>query len=261
MQNLFSWMILKSVFNLHLILAIYVILSRLSSSRWYTHFRYYPEFGVVFTSFVNDGVISLILLLELSDRVTTLVNIDGDLNIICVNAGFLFYPYFLALKLQLSCWMQNLFSWMIWDQLLPFSLPSDFSDIFYAVQAMFKPPRAIRGGIPLCFPQVCASFFPYDIIFCFSISRHLTSWCYMVQFSNFGPLEAHGFARNRVWIVDPEPPPLPTSSPNKASVDLLLKPSEDDLKIWSHRYRSPSSVYMNVWNLVQTIRFTSDLCS
>lgn len=80
--------------------------------------------------------------------------------------------------------------------------------LFVSNKAMFKPPRAIRGGIPLCFPQ----------------------------FSNFGPLEAHGFARNRVWIVDPEPPPLPTSSPNKASVDLLLKPSEDDLKIWSHSF-------------------------
>ena len=56
----------------------------------------------------------------------------------------------------------------------------------------------------------------------------------MVQFSNNGTLEAHGFARNRVWSVDPDPPPFPTN--NKAYVDLLLKPSVEDLKIWPHRY-------------------------
>lgn len=80
--------------------------------------------------------------------------------------------------------------------------------LFVSNKAIFKPPKAIRGGIPICFPQ----------------------------FSNHGPLEAHGFARNRVWIVDPEPPPFPTNSPNKVYVDLLLKPTEEDLKIWPHSF-------------------------
>ena len=39
-------------------------------------------------------------------------------------------------------------------------------------QAVFAPPKAIRGGIPICFPQ----------------------------FSDFGPLsQQHGFARNQQW--------------------------------------------------------------
>lgn len=55
------------------------------------------------------------------------------------------------------------------------------------------------------------------------------------QFSNHGPLEAHGFARNRLWIIDPSPPPFPISSSNKTYVDLLLKPTEEDMKIWPNR--------------------------
>ena len=55
------------------------------------------------------------------------------------------------------------------------------------------------------------------------------------QFSNHGPLDSHGFARNRVWSIDSNPPPFPTSSASKTFVDLILKPSEDDLKIWPNR--------------------------
>ncbi|KAL9242281.1 hypothetical protein vseg_016298 [Gypsophila vaccaria] len=78
--------------------------------------------------------------------------------------------------------------------------------LFVSNKAQFKPPKAIRGGIPICFPQ----------------------------FSNLGSLEAHGFARNRVWSTDPDPPPVPTN--NKAYVDLILKPTEDDLKLWPHSF-------------------------
>lgn len=80
--------------------------------------------------------------------------------------------------------------------------------LFVSSKAIFKPPKAIRGGIPICFPQ----------------------------FSSLGPLEAHGFARNRFWTVDPDPPPSPANSPNKVYIDLLLKPSEEDLKIWPHSF-------------------------
>ncbi|KAI8017386.1 hypothetical protein LOK49_LG04G00219 [Camellia lanceoleosa] len=80
--------------------------------------------------------------------------------------------------------------------------------LFVSSKAIFKPPKAIRGGIPICFPQ----------------------------FSNHGPLEQHGFARNRFWSIDTDPPPFPTNSSTKAFVDLILKPSEEDLKIWPHSF-------------------------
>ncbi|CAI9298120.1 unnamed protein product [Lactuca saligna] len=80
--------------------------------------------------------------------------------------------------------------------------------LFVSSKAIFKPPKAIRGGIPLCFPQ----------------------------FSNLGTLEAHGFARNRVWTVDIDPPPFPSNTTNRVFVDLLLKPTEEDLKIWPHSF-------------------------
>ncbi|THU47149.1 hypothetical protein C4D60_Mb09t12500 [Musa balbisiana] len=80
--------------------------------------------------------------------------------------------------------------------------------LFLSTKAIFKPPKAIRGGIPICFPQ----------------------------FGSHGNLEQHGFARNRLWSIDTDPPPFPTVSSNKAFVDLIFKPSEDDLKIWPHSY-------------------------
>ncbi|KAK1388370.1 Glucose-6-phosphate 1-epimerase [Heracleum sosnowskyi] len=80
--------------------------------------------------------------------------------------------------------------------------------LFVSNKATFKPPKAIRGGIPICFPQ----------------------------FSDFGSLEKHGFARNRMWSIDTNPPPFSTNSPNKASIDLILKPSKEDLKIFPHSF-------------------------
>lgn len=58
-----------------------------------------------------------------------------------------------------------------------------------------------------------------------------------LKFGNRGALEQNGFARNKIWVFDESPPPLQSSESNgKAYVDLLLKPSEEDLKAWPHRY-------------------------
>ncbi|KAL6142120.1 hypothetical protein ACLB2K_060403 [Fragaria x ananassa] len=55
-----------------------------------------------------------------------------------------------------------------------------------------------------------------------------------MQFGNLGSLEQHGFARNRFWSIDQDPPPHPPDSGNKAFIDLILRTSEEDLKIWPH---------------------------
>ncbi|CAN6708917.1 unnamed protein product [Malus baccata var. baccata] len=78
--------------------------------------------------------------------------------------------------------------------------------LFMSSKATGKPPKAIRGGIPVCFPQ----------------------------FGNFGSLEQHGFAKNRLWSVDSDPSPLAPTN-NQTSVDLILKSTEEDLKTWPRR--------------------------
>uniref|UniRef100_A0A0E0LSR8 glucose-6-phosphate 1-epimerase n=1 Tax=Oryza punctata TaxID=4537 RepID=A0A0E0LSR8_ORYPU len=80
--------------------------------------------------------------------------------------------------------------------------------LFVSSKAIFKPPKAIRGGIPICFPQ----------------------------FGTHGNLEQHGFARNRLWTIDDNPPPLPVNPAIKSFVDLILRPSDEDLKIWPHSF-------------------------
>ncbi|GLT59037.1 hypothetical protein SLA2020_318820 [Shorea laevis] len=81
--------------------------------------------------------------------------------------------------------------------------------LFTSSKAIFKPPKAMRGGIPICFPE----------------------------FGNCGSLEQHGFARNKIWAIDDNPPPLlPNDSNGKSFIDLLLKPSEEDLKCWPNSF-------------------------
>lgn len=81
--------------------------------------------------------------------------------------------------------------------------------LFVSSKAIFKPPKAIRGGIPICFPQ----------------------------FSNLGSIEQHGFARNRFWSIDQNPAPLPTNLDDQAFVDLILKLVDEDVaKMWSNSF-------------------------
>eukprot|EP00253_Pinus_taeda_P035827 PITA_35827 len=81
--------------------------------------------------------------------------------------------------------------------------------LFTSSKAIFRPPKAIRGGIPICFPQ----------------------------FGSSGSLEQHGFARNKFWNIDNNPPPFRSNCyNNKAVVDLILKPAEEDFKSWPHSF-------------------------
>ncbi|KAK6155226.1 hypothetical protein DH2020_009474 [Rehmannia glutinosa] len=79
--------------------------------------------------------------------------------------------------------------------------------LFTSNKTLWKQAKAIRGGIPICFPQ----------------------------FANFGSLEQPGFARNRLWSLDSSPSPLPPVT-NQSTVDLMLKSTEEDLKTWPHRF-------------------------
>lgn len=69
--------------------------------------------------------------------------------------------------------------------------------------------KAMRGGIPVCFPQLGAS----------------------------ASLEANGLTRSRGWTIDKDPPPLKQKDYQEISyIDLLLKPSENDLIRWPHSF-------------------------
>ncbi|KAI3449242.1 hypothetical protein Pfo_005907 [Paulownia fortunei] len=81
--------------------------------------------------------------------------------------------------------------------------------LFTSSKAIFKSPKAMRGGISICFPQ----------------------------FGNCGPLEQHGFLRNKIWTIEENPPPLhPNDSLGKSFVDLLLRPVEEDMKCWPYSF-------------------------
>ena len=77
---------------------------------------------------------------------------------------------------------------------------------FRAHQVVFKPPKAIRGGIPICFPQ----------------------------FSDLGPLDAqHGFARNERWDIVAQ-----TSD----SVTMRLASTPESLARWPHAFEATYAV-------------------
>lgn len=65
--------------------------------------------------------------------------------------------------------------------------------LFLSDEAVFSPPKAIRGGIPIVFPQ----------------------------FGGRGSLAAHGFARNSLWTLVEE-----TTNERSTSITLRLPPNE-----------------------------------
>nr|XP_043618778.1 putative glucose-6-phosphate 1-epimerase [Erigeron canadensis] len=80
--------------------------------------------------------------------------------------------------------------------------------LFVSSKAIFAPPKSILGGISVSFPL----------------------------FPDKDALAAFGFARNRVWTIDSGGSSYLPNVNNEVSVDLLLSPTEKDLKIWPHRF-------------------------
>lgn len=99
--------------------------------------------------------------------------------------------------------------------------------LYKSSKSVQKPPKGIRGGIPMCFPQI----------------------------GNLGLQEQHGFARNRLWSVDNDPSPFPPAT-NQSTVDLISKSTEEDLKTWPHRFelRLRISVSAGKLTLVPRVR-------
>ncbi|PKU72222.1 putative glucose-6-phosphate 1-epimerase [Dendrobium catenatum] len=79
--------------------------------------------------------------------------------------------------------------------------------LFLSRKSLFEPPNRIRGGIPICFPQV----------------------------GGLENYENHGFVRKLFWAIDQTPPPLEESS-YRTFIDLVLKPPEGFYKYWPQTY-------------------------
>ena len=80
--------------------------------------------------------------------------------------------------------------------------------LFVSRQAIYKSSKAIRGGVPICFPQ----------------------------FGTFGPGNSHGFARNVVW--------QPTLTDNNR-LRFELGHNEKSLALWPHEFRALFEVKLN----------------
>lgn len=81
--------------------------------------------------------------------------------------------------------------------------------LFTSSKAIFKAPKAMRGGIPICFPQ----------------------------FGSGGSLEQHGFVKNKIWTIDENPLPMCSDDIEGGSfVDLLYRSSEEDFKFWPYSF-------------------------
>ncbi|KAL6549892.1 hypothetical protein OROMI_020380 [Orobanche minor] len=91
--------------------------------------------------------------------------------------------------------------------------------LFSSSKVISKPSAAARGGILIVFPQ----------------------------FGSRSSLEQHVFARNKMWAVDENPPPLQSNCSGKAFIDLLRRSCDGDPKHWPHfSYELRLRVILNV---------------
>lgn len=81
-------------------------------------------------------------------------------------------------------------------------------------QAVYQPPKAIRGGIPVCWPQ----------------------------FSDFGSLAQHGFARNREWDFASGGA---DSDGTGGFVELVLRDTDETRALWPHAFELTVRVHLS----------------
>ena len=80
--------------------------------------------------------------------------------------------------------------------------------LYLSPDAVFDGQAAIRGGVPVCWPQ----------------------------FNQRGPLAKHGFARNMAWQVEPQDSAVP------GEVRLVLTDSDATRALWPHGFRATLTV-------------------
>lgn len=95
--------------------------------------------------------------------------------------------------------------------------------LFLSRQADFSPGKAIRGGVPVIFPQ----------------------------FGAFGPGGKHGFARNLLWQLD-------TSKSNATCAHFTLAANEQTLKAWPFEFYARYSVELLPGGLLMQLEITNE---
>ncbi|BAU03186.1 hypothetical protein VIGAN_UM034500 [Vigna angularis var. angularis] len=110
----------------------------------------------------------------------------------------------------------------VWDYRAATEITKDWNGID---QVLLRTPRGSSARVSLHGAQVTSWRNEHGEELLFTSSK----------FGNCGSLEQHGFARNRMWAIDENPPPLPgNDSSGKSFIDLVLKSSEEDMKCWPH---------------------------
>ena len=98
-------------------------------------------------------------------------------------------------------------------QVLSWITPDGRERLFLSEKAVFDGSVAIRGGVPVCFPQ----------------------------FSNLGDLPKHGFVRTREWTVNTE-----RCADDFALVTLEISDDEATRAIWPHAFTAEITLMLEV---------------
>jgi len=97
-------------------------------------------------------------------------------------------------------------------QVLSWKTGDGLERLYLSPQAVLDGRAAIRGGVPVCFPQ----------------------------FNQRGPLPKHGFARNRTWqAVEAEP----------GTAVLALRDDDESRRLWPHAFNARLEVVLRPGNL------------